>query len=413
MASAIKWSDLNIVQTLGEGHAGTVWLAKLSRQFNNFPVGTTVAVKRYKTWVMEEAGQFERIIRELELGRRITHNNLVRTISIIKDPEGKPALVMVYYAGVTLEEYLNQARSERRSIDISTAFQILGKLASALNTLHSAGAIHRDVKPANIILADNGPVLMDLGVVSSESFPEQTTTGAFLGTIRYTAPEYLFGESYDSHIDLYSIGAIAYELFSGEVFLSKETQWARLIAEKAKNRGKPFSFNYQMLQRHSGINVAEFTKFILNHTLTEPKDRNLNLCDFSEAVQKRLWERPFYSIGNRIILAEPMVLKLGEWRHARTGHSLFVKSKENFYLFPLKAVVEDLRKRISQEDIKLIKKCLDEHYWEADILDTHIPNRYKLEDNGVIRWTQTDSSGVLFYEFHEAVRFAYQYGYLE
>src|SRR5205085_11064570 len=120
--------------------------------------------------------------------------------------------------------------------------EIIGSLAAALHELHTAGAIHRDVKPANVILSKFGPILMDLGVVASRDFPEQTHTGSFLGTIRYGAPEYLFGEEYDWRIDVFGLGAIAYELFANRAFLESETHWARLIAMKRARTTLPIDY---------------------------------------------------------------------------------------------------------------------------------------------------------------------------
>jgi serine/threonine protein kinase len=77
---------------------------------------------------------------------------------------------------------------------------------------------------------------MDFGVVQTDRFPEQTTSGQFLGTIRYGAPEYLFGEASTTLVDVFAFGAIAYELFFGDVFLGREQHWARLIARKDSGR---------------------------------------------------------------------------------------------------------------------------------------------------------------------------------
>ena len=84
------------------------------------------------------------------------------------------------------------------------------------------------------MLTPQGPILMDLGVVAAEHSAELTTTGAFLGTIRYGSPEYLFGDIYDSKADIYSLGAILYELVTGNEFIAEERNWARMIARKSR-----------------------------------------------------------------------------------------------------------------------------------------------------------------------------------
>lgn len=207
---ALRWNDFEIVKSLGEGQAGVVQLCRLRRSFLEYNAGDYLAIKRYKRWVLEQPGQLERIIRELETGRRIQHPNLVHSLAALVDDEGKPALVMRYYEGETLQQYLEKLRSSKEYMSFEKAMLIIGELASALDSLHSAGILHRDIKPANVILSGNSPILMDLGVVKSSDFPEQTTSGTFLGTIRYSAPEYLFGQSETPLLDIYSLGAIAY-----------------------------------------------------------------------------------------------------------------------------------------------------------------------------------------------------------
>jgi len=111
MRSALRWSDLEIEKELGAGHAGVVLRARLRRPAAGLQVGDDVAVKRYKSWVLEEPGQFERIFRELETGRKITHSNLVRTLGVVADDLGRPALVMKHYDGEPLQAFLQRHRT--------------------------------------------------------------------------------------------------------------------------------------------------------------------------------------------------------------------------------------------------------------------------------------------------------------
>lgn len=119
-----------------------------------------------------------------------------------KEPYDLDKIQDALAAGETLEGHLDKVWKRENHVNIDTTFKIIGDLASAVNVIHQAGAIHLDIKPANIILCDDRPILMNFGVLSSKDFPEQTTRGEFVGTIRYAAPEYLFGEGYDSSIDI-------------------------------------------------------------------------------------------------------------------------------------------------------------------------------------------------------------------
>lgn len=170
--------------------------------------------------------------------RLARHPNLVETLTLLSDSNGRPALVMRYYDGQTLENLLEHNRRLGQLFDLVEAFVITGKLASALAALHAVGTIHRDVKPANIVLANGEPILMDLGVVRTTKFPEQTTANAFMGTIRYSAPEYLFGDEHDASLDLFSLGAVVWELLGNTQYLAEETNWARMIDGTRKQTRK-------------------------------------------------------------------------------------------------------------------------------------------------------------------------------
>jgi eukaryotic-like serine/threonine-protein kinase len=183
-------------------------------------------VKRYKRWVLQESGQYERISRELAASVKIRHPHIVHNICLISDPDGLPALVMRYYDGKTLESVLVEGRSKNTHMPIEDAFRVLGQLIDAVTALHKPPIYHRDIKPANILI-ENGsgsPILMDLGVVSNFFLPEQTETTDFLGTIRYAHPDYLTGGGFTASLDWYSLGLVAYELFCGTRFLASEEQ---------------------------------------------------------------------------------------------------------------------------------------------------------------------------------------------
>jgi len=407
MAVAIQWRDLELVKALGEGQAGVVWLATLKKSFKDLPRGSSVAVKTYKSWVLEEKGQFERIIRELEIGRRVSHPNLVKTYSVIRDDSGNPALIMAYYNGETLDKYLQGLRNGKKSPDMEVAFRFIGGLASALGALHDAGVIHRDVKPANIILDNGKPILMDLGVVRSRDFPEQTTTGAFLGTIRYAAPEYLFGDEYDSRIDIYSVGAVAYELFVGEIFLSKEKQWARLILEKDNRYGREsVNVDYSTIQSRFGVKAAEFIRFLLEHTLSSDlKKRTINLEFLVEAIKAQLWNEPFFVRKHQLVLGEPEIP--------------FLNKSDNSNVSP-KAVADFLRTKLSDKDIELLHELLDRCYFhegdlrdsDAEGLETKISASYsRLVEAGAIvsHWDPLMGGSN---SMHPSAKAAYRYGYI-
>lgn len=284
--AALSWQDLELGNAIGAGQSAVVIQARLRRPILGLPEGSVVAVKRYKQWVLEQPGQLERIFREFDTGRTVRHESLVLILGVVMDDGGRPALVMRYYDGPTLEDVLGKSRSDESPLPIGDGLQILRGLASAIDALHQNSVIHRDIKPANVIVTSAGPVLADIGVIRSDNWPEHTTAGMFLGTIRYAAPEYLFGEAYDHRVDLFSFGAIAYEVLVGRQFFERQQNWARLIAAKVTT--------YPMVTRSKrlGRSVSKarsFVEALLEHTCCPADRRDLNLASFVHAVDHEWW----------------------------------------------------------------------------------------------------------------------------
>ena len=208
------------------------------------------------------------------------------------DPEGRPALVMQFYEGQTLAEILTSRRQERTPLPLDDAMTILRDIAAGIAALHRSGITHRDIKPANIIVARSGAVLADFGVVRSNQLANETTATDFVGTIRYAAPEYLFGGPYNQRIDVDSFGAIAYEVIVNAEVLGEHQLWARVVL--AKQTGVALSEEVLVsLAARIGFNAAEFCRYAIEHSFCESAGRDLDLQSFAAAVEQRLWTTSF------------------------------------------------------------------------------------------------------------------------
>lgn len=401
MSVSLSWSDLEFDHPLGEGQAGVVHLAKLRNPYRELSAGTRVAVKEYKRWVLEERGQLERIIRELEIGRSVTHENLVRTLSVILTSDNRIALVMRYYPGETLEQVLVRARERSHPIDLDYAFKILRGLAGAVEALHLAEAIHRDIKPANVMVLDGNPVLMDLGVVSSKDFPEQTETSAFLGTIRYADPNYLFGERPTKAGDIYSLGAIAYELFLGRRFIGEVDQWARIVLQKEKE----FSIDPSELERLHGLATAEYLYHLIQKTLGGVGER-FSIREFVHAISRPFWKFPFYIEDGRVQEGEPTTTLPEEL----AGSKLVTSLGE---------AAEYLKRRVPRESLEYLRNLIANSYWDSDVDGVSIAEAcYKdpvksLIDAGALINCGGVSGLPAGCDVPEWVQKLYRYGYLE
>jgi serine/threonine protein kinase len=192
-----------VIDRLGHGGMATVFLAEdlvLSRQ---------VAVKRLHTAAAE--GSVERFKREAQLGAALNHPNIVAVYDTLSGPDGV-LIVMEYVPGQPLSGLIAAG-----AVEPDEAIRILRGVAHGLDYAHLRGVVHRDVKPANILVRDDGVVkLSDLGVATAAHVSRITATHDVLGTLGYIAPERLDGEAGGPPADIYSLAAVAFEVLSGQ-----------------------------------------------------------------------------------------------------------------------------------------------------------------------------------------------------
>jgi serine/threonine protein kinase len=353
MAASLIWADLEIQERLGEGQAGEVWRARVRRRFRDLSAGDTVAVKRYKRWVMDQPGQHERIYRELALGMKVQHPNIAHAYCLVNSPDDRPSLVMRYYEGRTLDALLRQQRETDTDLWGVGAFQLLRGIAEGVHALHQAGALHRDLKPANIIVGPDGtPVVMDLGVVTETVLPEHTRTEQFLGTIRYADPEYLTGIRCSIETDIYSIGAVAHEVFFRQRFMGDEENWANLVARivgRQSPSAREIARCCKRVQSEHGRNVAEAVYWTVRNLL---KTRHPSVLQhFVSAVRRKFWEQPFCHSEDGIIMGIPDSLPASASAPSKNVRSL-------------SALARQLHSLLSPNVIERIRNTIDERYWE-------------------------------------------------
>ncbi|MFL5841519.1 MAG: protein kinase domain-containing protein [Thermoleophilaceae bacterium] len=191
-----------VLDRLGTGGMATVFLAEDER------LGRKVAVKRLHADSPEDAAQ--RFEREAKVGASLSHPNLVTVFDTVADEEGV-LIVMEYVEGENLAQLMARERlSSEQAVDI------IRGVAGALDHAHQAGVVHRDVKPANILVSPDGkPKLVDLGIATATERTQITAAGTVLGTPSYMAPEQLEGRKVEKAVDIYALGAVAFELLSG------------------------------------------------------------------------------------------------------------------------------------------------------------------------------------------------------
>ena len=192
-------------ELLGRGGMAEVYLA--TDQVLDRPV----AFKILGGWLANDATFVERFRREALAAARISHPNLVAVFDAGSE-DGVHYIVMEHVAGETLGDLL---RKEGR-LDPARATRIATDVAEALGVAHAARMVHRDVKPANVMLTPDGRTkLMDLGIARSLDGESITRASSILGTAGYVSPEQARGDPVDHRSDVYSLGCVLYEMLTG------------------------------------------------------------------------------------------------------------------------------------------------------------------------------------------------------
>ena len=193
-------------QPIGRGGMGEIFRA------TDTTLGRAVAVKVLEQRYAQDPAVRERFTREALAVARLSGNPNIVTIYDVGEWRERPFIVMEYLSGGSLEQRLRAEGAQPPP----QALEWLEQAANALDTAHREGVIHRDVKPANLLLDRLGRVhVADFGIASAAGLDSLTQTGTVLGTASYLSPEQAQGERTSAASDLYSLGVVAFELLTG------------------------------------------------------------------------------------------------------------------------------------------------------------------------------------------------------
>ncbi|MFK8848608.1 protein kinase [Streptomyces sp. Ac-502] len=202
-----------LVEEIGRGGMGTVWRA------HDELLGRQVAVKRLHVSPELDADELarrnERTRREAQAAARINHPNVVSVHDVVDDA-GLPCIVMEYVPSVTLGDVIKEAMLSNSAVPPGEAARIGRGMITALRAAHSAGVLHRDVKPGNVLLGEDGRVVLtDFGIAVATGTSTLTKTGELVGSIDYLAPERVRGHTPGPAADLWALGATLYQALEG------------------------------------------------------------------------------------------------------------------------------------------------------------------------------------------------------
>ncbi|HUQ59646.1 serine/threonine-protein kinase [Lentzea sp.] len=235
-----------LLERIGSGAMGVVWRARdevLARE---------VAVKQLVT------GDHQRAMREARNAARLHHPHAIAVFDVVGSDDEEPWIVMEYLPSLSLSALISQ----RGPLKPAQAASIGAKVASALAAAHNAGLVHRDIKPGNVLIGDDGTVkITDFGISKATGDGTMTDTGMISGTPAYLAPEVARGEQPDEASDVFSLGATIYTAIEGESVFGPSDNSFGLIYRAASG------------QLRDPKNAGELTPLLMRLLSNDPKDR--------------------------------------------------------------------------------------------------------------------------------------------
>jgi serine/threonine protein kinase len=310
-----------VVEELGTGGMSRVYKCYDKELERN------VAIKELRSELKENQDVSQRFLREAKIIAKLDHPNIVRVYEFLdlKRPPGR-FFVMEYVDGVPLSHLMEKVKI----LPISVACYITLKVSEGLAYAHNEGIIHRDIKPSNVMISKKGDVkIMDFGI--SRSLDDSLTSpGIFIGTPAYASPEQLEGSVVDNRTDIFSFGAMFFEMLTGRVpFKSDETKnvkkrW-KYVNSRRFNKDIPRFINRLLkkcLQRDPSkrySNIEEPMGILFDYVSKkikgDPRNILINLLEeYGFGEKDKTVSLPALSSGRKVSVAEEKVANQVIWR---------------------------------------------------------------------------------------------------
>jgi serine/threonine protein kinase len=222
-----------IINRLGSGGMGDVY------QVEHAVTGRMEAMKVLAADASNTSEQDQRFLREIQLQAGLTHPNIAAVHNAFRE-NGHLVMIMELIEGSSLRSLL-----ERQRLPLAACIDYACQALAALDYAHAHGVVHRDISPANMIVTEDGTLkLTDFGLAKSQHNMRLTETGALLGSLYYTSPEQVKGSiSFDIRSDIYSLGAVLYEMTTGRKPFYSENPYTVMMAHVEQKPELPTAFN--------------------------------------------------------------------------------------------------------------------------------------------------------------------------
>jgi len=276
LSNQILDAPYQVTKKLGEGGMSYVYLAK------EISSGETVAIKVLSPRLASDKSSVERLRREAGLAMRLDHPNVCRILRLGESEDGLIYLVMPFLKG----ELLSDREVRGGPMEMTLGVTLLKQMCAGLHHAHELQIIHRDLKPENVMLVpdDDGgverAVVMDFGLAKERradpAIAKLTATGIILGTPEFMSPEQIRGKPLDARSDIYALGIVAFEMFTGKLPFQGRNAQEMMIA---RLRSQPIAI------RTLRPDVPDAVEKALTKALqTNPDDRFTTAIEFAEAL---------------------------------------------------------------------------------------------------------------------------------
>jgi len=265
-----------VMKKLGEGGMSYVYLAK------EISSDATVAIKVLSPRLASDKSSVERLRREAGLAMRLDHPNVCRILRLGESEDGLIYLVMPFLKG----ELLSDREVRGGPMDMTLGVTLLQQMCAGLHHAHELQIIHRDLKPENVMLVpdDHGgverAVVMDFGLAKERradpAIAKLTATGIILGTPEFMSPEQIRGKPLDARSDIYALGIVAYEMFTGKLPFQGRNAQEMMIA---RLRSQPIAIRTLRPDVPDAVEKA-----LIKALQTSPDDRFTTAIEFAEAL---------------------------------------------------------------------------------------------------------------------------------
>lgn len=232
-----------IIEELGKGGMGKVYKVMDTK------IKEKIALKLLKSEIATDKKTIERFSNELKFSRKIRHENVCQMYDL-NEEKGTHYITMEYVHGEDLKRLIRKMGQMSAGQAISLARQVCEGLTEA----HKLGVVHRDLKPQNIMVDEEGKArIMDFGIARSLKGKGMTGAGVMIGTPEYMSPEQVEGKDTDQRSDIYSLGVILYEMVTGRVPFEGDTPFTIGIKQKSEIPREPGELNSQVPSDLSGV----------------------------------------------------------------------------------------------------------------------------------------------------------------